>query len=151
WLRNGAHRITVQITGNVPPTLGKNRRVDVKPWNLPVKDWLVAATGRSDKQVKFMDPTTKEDVIIEPAKLTDVLEFDFRVVGKTAEGHMQNLDKPALLLEVSGALPYAPNLDGVQSARTLPLLTFVGLEHASSIGAFCNAVSGWCHVNSLVL
>src|SRR6516162_1867125 len=50
-----------------------------------------------------------------------------------------------------GALPYAPNLEGVLSARTLPLLTFLGLEHASSIGAFCNAVCGYARVNSLAL
>ena len=79
------------------------------------------------------------------------VEFDFRVVGRNAEGQMQNLDKPALLLEICGALPYPPNLEGVQSARTLPLLTFLGLEHASSIGAFCNAVCGYARVNALVL
>ena len=149
WLRNGAHRLTLQLVGNVPANV--KRKIEIKPWNLPTKDWLVSAIGRSDQPLKFMDPTTKENVSIAPARLSDPLSFDFRVVGKTAEGHMQNLDSPALLVEVSGALPYAPNLDGTVSARTLPLLSFVGLEHASSIGAFCNAVSGWGHVNSLTL
>jgi hypothetical protein len=79
------------------------------------------------------------------------VEFDFRVVGKGPDGQVQNLAEPALLLEVCGALPYAPNLEGSQSARTLPLLTFLGMEHVSSIGAFCNAVCGWARINSLPL
>jgi len=79
------------------------------------------------------------------------VEFDFRVVGRNADGQMQNLEKPVLLLEICGALPYPPNLEGVQSARTLPLLTFLGLEHASSIGAFCNAVCGYARINTLAL
>ena len=151
WLLNGAHRFVVQLTGNVPASVGKTRRIELHPWNLPVKDWLVSATGRSDQPLKLFDPTTGEPVTIPAAPFSEVLEFDFRVVGKTPEGQMQNLSEPALLMEICGALPYAPNLDGVQSARTLPLLTFLGLEHVSSIGAFCNGVSGWCHINSLPL
>ena len=98
------------------------------------------------------DPTTKQSETIPPAKgLRDPVEFDFRIVERAPDGQMQNLEKPALLLEICGALPYPPNLEGVQSARTIPLLTFVGLEHATSIGAFCNAVCGHARVNSLAL
>jgi len=131
--------------------IGKARRTDLRPWNLPVKDWLATAAGRSDEPLKVYDQTTKEPVTVPPAPFSDVLEFDFRVVGKNAEGQIQNLNDPALLLEVCGALPYAPNLGGLQSARNLPLLAFLGLEHSSSIGAFCNAVSGWSNINSLTL
>ena len=151
WLLNGAHRFIVQLTGNVPASVGKSRRIELRPWNLPVKDWLVPATGRSDQPLKLFDQTTGETVTIPPAPFPEVLQFDFRVVGKTPEGQMQNLNEPALLMEICGALPYTPNLEGVQSARTLPFLTFLGLEHVSSIGAFCNGVSGWCHINSLPL
>jgi hypothetical protein len=116
-----------------------------------VKAWLVEAKGRSDQPLALFDPTTKLTETIKPAAFDAVLEFDLRVVGKGPEGTMQTLDAPALLLEVCGALPYAPNLEGTQSARTLPLLAFLGLEHASSIGAFCNSVCGWARINSASL
>lgn len=61
------------------------------------------------------------------------------------------LEKPALLLEICGALPYAPDLGGVISTRSLPLLTFLGLEQSSSIGAFQTAVCGYARANSLPL
>jgi len=151
WLQTGSHRFSVQLTGNVPTSIGKSRRVELRPWSLPVKAWLAEAKGRSDQPLKLFDPTTKETETIPPANLDAVLEFDFRVVGKNPEGQMQSLNEPALILEICGALPYGPNLEGVQSARTLPLLTFLGLEHASSIGAFCNSVCGWARINSLFL
>jgi hypothetical protein len=151
WLQNGAHRFTIQLTGNVPTSIGKSRRVELKPWSLPIKTWLVEAHGRSDEPLTLFDPTTKQTETIPPVSLSGVISFDFRVVGTNPDGEMQSLNEPALLLEICGALPYPPNLDGVQSTRTLPLLTFLGLEHASSIGAFCNAVSGWARVNSIEL
>lgn len=138
------------MSGKVPPSLGK-RKVELRPWSLPIKDWLTEAKGESDKPLIIFDPSSKQKETIPVADLGSVLEFDFRVAGRDPDGQMQNLEKPALLLEICGALPYPPNLDGVQSARTLPLLTFLGLEHASSIGAFCNAVSGWARINSLEL
>lgn len=150
WLQNTAHSLTVQLTGNVPTTLGSARRIDLRPWAHPVKNWLVEARGRSSEEIAIFDPTTKEPERISPApSLPGVVEFDFRVVGKGTDGQMQNLEKPALLLEICGALPYPPNLEGVLSVRTLPLLTFLGLEHASSIGAFCNAVCGYARINAL--
>ena len=116
------------------------------------ENWLIEAKGSSAQDLTIFDPTTKEPVTIPAAAgLPEPIEFDFRVVGRANDGQMQNLDKPALLLEICGALPYAPSLEGVLSARTLPLLTFLGLEHASSIGAFCNAVCGYGRVNSLAL
>ena len=153
WLQNTAHGFTVQLTGNVPTTLGGQRRITLRPWFPPVKNWLVEAKGKSSDELTIFDPTTKDkEVIHASTKLAGaVLDFDIRVVGKNNEGQMQNLDKPALLLEICGALPYGPNLEGVLSARTLPFLTFLGLEHASSIGAFCNAVCGCARVNALAL
>jgi|SRR2546426_2004436 len=152
WLQNTAHSFTVQLTGNPPTTLGGQRRISLRAWSPPVKNWLVEAKGKSSEGLTIFDPTTKEPEVIPPStKLPGVLDFDFRVVGKNSEGQMQNLEKPALLLEICRALPYAPNLEGVLSARTLPLLTFLGLEHASSIGAFCNAVCGWARINTLPL
>jgi hypothetical protein len=151
WLQNPSHSFTIQLTGNVPTSLPK--RLVVKPWTHPIKNWLVEATGNSDEDLAIFDPTTKETEKISSSTyhLAGRVEFDFRVVGRTADGHMQNLERPALLLEICGALPYPPNLEGVQSARTLPLLTFMGLEHASSIGAFCNAVCGYARINALPL
>jgi len=113
---------------------------------------LIEARGTSDKPLTIFDPTTKQSETIPAAlNLSDPISYDFRVVGRNNDGQMQNLEKPALLLEICGALPYPPNLEGGQSARTLPLLTFLGLEHASSIGAFCNAVCGYARVNSIGL
>lgn len=151
WLQTSAHRFTVQLTGNVPTSIGKSRRIELRPWTPPVKSWLIEAKGRSDQPLILFDPTTQQTETIPPAPLDSILEFDFRVVGKGPEGQMQTLNEPALLLEICGALPYPPNLEGVQSTRTLPLLTFLGLEHASSIGAFCNSVSGWGRINALAL
>jgi hypothetical protein len=152
WLQNSAHSFTIQLTGNVPQGLATQRRIVLRPWTFPVKNWLVEAKGRSDQELKIFDQTTKESELVATASgLPEVVDFDFRVVGRSNDGQMQNLEKPALLLEICGALPYAPNLEGVQSARTLPLLTFLGLEHASSIGAFCNAVCGQARINSLAL
>jgi len=152
WLQNTAHSFTVQLTGNVPTTLGSARRVVLRPWSHPVKNWLVESKGRSSEEISIYDPTLKtKEIIPTCTSLPGVIEFDFRVVGKTTDGQMQNLEKPALLLEICGALPYAPNLEGVLSARTLPLLTFLGLEHASSIGAFCNAACGYARINALAM
>jgi hypothetical protein len=153
WLQNGAHSFSVQLTGGkVPSTLGSSRRISLRPWEHPVKNWLTEAKGKSNEEITIFDRTTNETVRI-PAetKLPGVVEFDFRVIGKGPDGQMQNLERPALLLEICGALPYAPNLEGLLSARTLPLLTFLGLEHASSIGAFCNAVCGYARINALPL
>jgi hypothetical protein len=152
WLQNSAHTFILQLSGNVPPGLSSNRRVVLRPWAPPMKNWLIEAKGSSDQALTLFDSTSEETQIIDPAVgLPEAIEFDFRVVGRNNDGQMQNLDRPALLLEICGALPYAPNLEGVQSARTLPLLTFLGLEHASSIGAFCNAVCGYARVNALSL
>jgi hypothetical protein len=152
WLQNSANSFTLQLVGNVPQGLLSSRRVTLRPWNPPTKNWLVEATGTSDKPLTIFDPTNGKSTVIPVAsKLDEVIQFDFRVVGRANDKSMQNLEKPALLLEVCGALPYPPNLEGGQSARTLPLLTFLGLEHASSIGAFCNAVCGHARINSLSL
>lgn len=152
WLQHSAHTFTLQVTGDVPQGLGSNRRIVLRPWSPPTKNWLIEAKGRSDQPLTLFDATTQEAVTIPPALgLPEPIEFDFRVVGRNNDGQMQNLERPALLLEICGALPYAPNLEGVQSARTLPLLTFLGLEHASSIGAFCNAVCGYARINALPL
>jgi hypothetical protein len=152
WLQNSAHSFTLQLTGDVPQGLSGSRRITLRPWAPPMKNWLVEASGRSDQSLAIFDQTTKEQITVPPASgLLQSVEFDFRVVGRNNDGQMQNLDKPALLLEICGALPYPPNLGAGQSARTLPLLTFLGLEHASSIGAFCNAVCGYARVNSLDL
>jgi hypothetical protein len=152
WLKNSANSLNLQLIGNVPTGLSTQRRIAVRPWSPPIKNWLIEAKGSSDKVLTIYDPTTKQTETIQPADgLAEPIEFDFRVVGRGNDGQMQNLDKPALLLEICGALPYSPNLEGVLSARTLPLLTFLGLEHASSIGAFCNSVCGHAQINSLVL
>jgi Histidine kinase-, DNA gyrase B-, and HSP90-like ATPase len=152
WLHHSAHNFTLQLVGNVPQGLGSQRRINVRPWNPPTKNWLVEAKGTSDKKLTVFDPTTEQSEVIPPATgLTEAIEFDFRVVGRNNDGQMQSLERPALLLEICGALPYPPNLEGVLSARTLPLLTFLGLEHASSIGAFCNSVCGYARINSLAL
>lgn len=152
WLQNSAHGFTLQLTGSLPQTFPTNRRISLRSWTPPMKNWLVEAKGSSDQELTIFDPTTKESVTIPAAVgVGGVIDFDFRVVGRNNDGQMQNLEKPALLLEICGALPYAPNLEGVQSARTLPLLTFLGLEHASSIGAFCNAVCGYGRINALAL
>ncbi len=151
WLQNSAHSFTLQLTGNVPQGFGSNRRISLRPWAPPMKNWLVEASGRSDQSLTIYDSTTEEREVVAPTGLSIPIEFDFRVVGRNNENQMQNLEKPALLLEICGALPYPPNLGAGQSARTLPLLTFLGLEHASSIGAFCNAVCGYARVNSLPL
>jgi hypothetical protein len=152
WLQNSANKFALQLTGDVPQGLGTHRRINLRPWAPPTKNWLAKATGSSDKSITVFDETTKEKVDIGPAVgLSEPVQFDFRVVGRNNDGQMQSLEKPALLLEICGALPYPPNLEGVLSARTLPLLTFLELEHASSIGAFCNSVCGCAHVNSLKL
>ena len=154
WLKHSSNTLTVQLTGNVPEKGGKPRRINVHAWEHPTKNWLTKVQSRSDRRLKIWDPTAEEDILVEPieADLDGLVEFDMRVVGKNAEGQPQNLDKPVLLLEVCGALPYAPNLEaGTISARTLPLLTFLGLEHSSSIGAFCNAVTGHIRIDSLKL
>ena len=153
WIHSGSHSFTVQLCGSLPPDLAKSRRTTVlRPWSHPVRNWLTEARGRSDESVSIYDPTTKDKKVIPPApELNGVIEFDFRVTGKGNDSQMQTLEKPALLLEICGALPYPTNLEGVTSARTLPLLTFLGLEHASSIGAFCNAICGYARINSLPL
>jgi hypothetical protein len=152
WLQNSAHTFTLQLTGDVPQGLGSSRRVVLRSWSPPMKNWLIEAKGSSNQPLKLFDPTTQEAVTVPPALgLPEPIEFDFRVVGRNNDGQMQNLERPALLLEVCGALPYAPNLEAVTSARTLPLLTFLGLEHASSIGAFCNAVCGYGRINAIAL
>lgn len=152
WLQNSAHSFVLQLTGNVPQGLLTNRRLVLRAWSPPVKNWLVEAKGISTAELKLFDPTSRETELMNPAEgLAEPIEFDFRVVGRNNDGQMQNLERPALLLEICGALPYPPNLGSGQSARTLPLLTFLGLEHASSIGAFCNAVCGYARVNSLAL
>jgi hypothetical protein len=152
WLQNSAHSLTLQLTGNVPASLASKKRIHVRAWNHPTNNWLCEATGKSSEPVTVYDPTSKETTTIEAAiDFAGVLEFDFRVVGKGPDGQMHDLQKPALLLEICGALPYAPNLENVKSARTLPLLTFLGLEHASSIGAFCNCICGWARINALPL
>jgi hypothetical protein len=152
WLQNSAHSFTLQLTGNVPQGLSGSRRIALKPWNPPVKNWLIEAKGASDTTLTLFDATVHESVPIESARgLMEPIEFDFKVVGRANDGQMQSLEKPALLLEICGALPYAPNLEGVQSARTLPLLAFLGLEHASSIGAFGNSICGYARINSVQL
>jgi len=152
WLQNSSHAFVLQLAGNVPQGLLNNRRIDLRPWSPPMKNWLVEAKGLSTQELKLFDSTSQETELIKPAEgLAEAIEFDFRVVGRNNDGQMQNLDRPALLLEICGALPYPPNLGAGQSARTLPLLTFLGLEHASSIGAFCNAVCGYARINSLAL
>jgi hypothetical protein len=152
WLQNSAHTFTLQLIGNVPQGLQSSRKMVLRPWNPPTKNWLVQAVGSSDKPLTIFDPTSEKSETIAPAvNLHEAIDFDFRVVGRANDKSMQSLDKPALLLEICGALPYPPNLEGGQSARTLPLLTFLGLEHASSIGAFCNSVCGYARINSLQL
>jgi hypothetical protein len=152
WLQNSSHTFTLQLTGNVPQGLGSQRRITLKPWTPPTKNWLIEARGSSDKKLTVFDPISEQSEVILPAAgLAEAIDFDFRVAGRNNDGQMQSLEKPALLLEICGALPYPPNLEGVQSARTLPLLTFLGLEHASSIGAFCNTVCGYARINSLAL
>jgi Histidine kinase-, DNA gyrase B-, and HSP90-like ATPase len=151
WLQNSAHSFMLQLLGNVPQGLGASRRITLRPWNPPTKNWLVKAIGTSDEAVTIFDETTGKTETVPATNLEEPLQFDFRVVGRGNDGQMQSLEKPALLLEICGALPYPPNLEGGQSARTLPLLTFLGLEHASSIGAFCNSVCGYARINSLAL
>jgi Histidine kinase-, DNA gyrase B-, and HSP90-like ATPase len=152
WVQSAAHGFIVQLTGKVPPELGKSKRISLRPWSHPVRNWLTEVRGRSDELVTVYDPTAKSKLDIPAAtEIPGAVEFDFRVIGKGSDGQMQTLDKPALLLEVCGALPYPPNLEGVVSTRTVPLLSFLGLEHASSIGAFCNAVCGHARINSLPL
>lgn len=152
WLQSASHSFTIHLTGHVPPDVGKSKRVVLRPWSHPVRNWLTEATGRSDEKATIYDPTVKIPREIAPSlDVPGVIEFDFRVTGKDGEGQMQTLDRPALLLEICGALPYPPNLEGVLSARTLPLLSFLGLEHVGAIGAFCNAICGYARVNSLAL
>jgi Histidine kinase-, DNA gyrase B-, and HSP90-like ATPase len=152
WLRHSSHKLTVALTGNVPATIGKARTTVVRPWAHPSTNWLTHAAGNSLEAVIIFDPTSGESVTIPPAEgPSDMIEFDFRVVGKGPDGQVGQLHQPAMLLEICGALPYAPNIEGLLSARTLPLLTFLGLEHASSIGAFCNSICGYARINSLRL
>jgi hypothetical protein len=152
WLQNPSNRFTLALTGNVPTELNGMKKTVLRPWSIPVKNWLVEAAGRSDQEVHIYDPITHETETIPPASdLLGVVEFDFRVVGRNNDGQMQSLERPALVLEVSGALPYAPNLEGVLSARTHPFLHFIDMDHQSSIGAFYNAVCGWSRINSLGL
>lgn len=152
WLQNPSNTFTLTLTGNVPTELNGQKKTVLRPWTIPVKNWLVEATGRSDQPLTIYDPNTRQTETIPPATdLPGVIEFDFRVVGRNNDGQMQSLERPALVLEVSGALPYAPNLEGVMSARTQPFLHFIDMEHASSIGAFYNAVCGWSRINSLAL
>ncbi|MGH9873790.1 MAG: ATP-binding protein [Pyrinomonadaceae bacterium] len=152
WLQNPANSFTLVLSGNVPPELNNQKRTALRAWSIPVKNWLVEVTGKSDGTVKIYDRTTETTETILPARdLPGVVEFDFRVVGRNNDGQMQSLEKAALLLEVSGALPYAPNLEGVLSERTQPFLHFTKMEHASSIGAFYNSVCGWARINSLDL
>jgi hypothetical protein len=152
WLQNPANSFTLVLSGNVPADLTSQRRTVLRPWSIPVKNWLVEVTGKSNEPVTIFDRTTGTPETIPPATdLPGVIEFDFRVVGRNNEGQMQSLEKAALLLEVSGALPYAPNLEGVLSERTQPFLHFTKMEHASSIGAFYNSVCGWARIDSLEL
>jgi len=72
----------------------------------------VEAKGTSDKKLTVFDPTTEQSEVIPPATgLTEAIEFDFRVVGRNNDGQMQSLERPALLLEICGALPYPPNAE----------------------------------------
>jgi len=152
WLSHASHSLTVSLIGNVPETMKSQRRLAVRHWEHPDKRWLTEAQGRSDKPITIYDQTTKETHSVPPPNdLPGILEMDFRVVGRGSNEQMQNLDRPALLLEIAGALPYAPNTEGTQSSRTLPFLTFVGLEHASSIGAFCNTICGYARINAMPL
>jgi hypothetical protein len=152
WLQNPANTFTLILSGKVPPELSNQRRTILRAWSIPVKNWLVEVAGRSNESVTIYDRTTETTETIPPAlDLPGVVEFDFRVVGRNNEGQMQSLEKAALLLEVSGALPYAPNLEGVLSERTQPFLHFTKMEHASSIGAFYNSVCGWARINSIEL
>lgn len=152
WLQNPANSLTLVLSGNVPSELNSQKRTVMRLWSIPTKNWLIEATGNSREPLIIYDRTTETTETIPPASdLPGVVEFDFRVVGRNNEGHMQSLEKAALLLEVSGALPYAPNLEGVLSERTQPFLHFIKMEHASSIGAFYNSVCGWARINSIEL
>ncbi len=109
WLQNSAHGFTLQLTGSLPQTLPTNRRISLRPWTPPMKNWLVEAKGSSSQELTIFDPTTKESVTIPAAiGVGEPIEFDFRVVGRNNDGQMQNLNKPALLLEICGALPMPP-------------------------------------------
>lgn len=150
WLQNGTHSMTLNVIGNAPESVKK--KIEITPWIIQNRVYLTEARGKSNKNIHIFDPANGEATTIEPpAGFGGIIEFDFRVAGRDADGLIKNLDRPALLLEVCGALPYAPNLEGNQSSRTLPLLAFVGLENASSIGAFCNAVCGWARINTIDL
>lgn len=153
WLHSPSHSFTIQLTGNLTDALSKRKPLVLAPWTFPKQEWLLEAKGRSDKDLFLADPMNPKDLttITPPETLQGVVEFDFRVVGRNADNQMQSLEKPVLLLEVCGALPYPPNLEGVQSERTRPLLAFLELEHSSSIGAFCNSISGWARINSLAI
>ncbi len=56
WLQNSAHSFTVQLTGNVPDGLKTQRRIELRPWTVPTKNWLVQAEGRSDRAITIYDP-----------------------------------------------------------------------------------------------
>jgi hypothetical protein len=152
WLNHGAHKFTVSLTGNLSDFLKSQRSLVLRPWVHPTKNWLTQAQGRSDRPITIFDRTTNQSQDVAPPRdFPGILDMDFRVVGRAANGQMQTLEEPALLLEIAGALPYAPNLEGTLSSRTLPLLTFLGLEHASSIGAFCNTICGYARINAMPL
>jgi hypothetical protein len=112
WLQHGANSLSVRLTGHVPATIGKSKILKLKAWSLPEKPWLTHATGRSDERIIIYDETKGEKEEIEPAEgFQGVLDFDFRVVGRNAEGLTESLKKPALILEICGALPYPPNVE----------------------------------------
>jgi hypothetical protein len=41
WLQNSSHSFTLQLTGDVPQGLGNNRRITLRPWVPPMKNWLI--------------------------------------------------------------------------------------------------------------
>lgn len=150
WLSNGARSFSIQLTGDVPDDLP--RRLPLKPWQIPDKSWLVEAIGNSSEPLTILDRLGGKHKVIEP--LTGVggtITFDFRAGARDPIGDLKSIEKPAIIFEVCGAVPYAPQLDGNQSSRTLPLLAFLGLENVSSIGSFQNSICGWGRINSLEL
>ena len=40
WLQNSAHSFTIQLTGTIPQGLATTRRIVLRPWTFPVKNWL---------------------------------------------------------------------------------------------------------------
>ena len=153
WLENPAHSLKLRFTGD----FNRKKEIQIRPWRIEVLDYLTKAIGSSRQTIRVVDPNSKDkEGVAEEIPPAEGLpgdaevEFDFRIASRR-DGTQVNFARPALLLEVCGALPYATNPMDKQSARTMPLLTFLGLSHSSSIGAFCNVISGYARVNSLEL